>query len=121
MDMQRQPYNFNTGSERMEMLSLLLASVAMISCTCLYLSIPCGALAIIFASLSRGGRMHYGTKAQIALILGSLALAFTALLYTISIVYVIYRFGSLEAYMNYYSNMDYNELLQELMTTTQFP
>ena len=119
--MQQQPYHFHPGSDRLEMTSLVLASIAVLSCTCLYLSIPCGALAIIFATLSRGGQMHYGTKAQVALILGSLALAFTAVLYALSFAYVIFRFGSLEAYMNYYSNMDYNELFQDLMTSTQFP
>jgi len=46
-------------SARMEAVSLILGSIALLSCTCLYLAVPCGALAIIFATLSRGGMMSY--------------------------------------------------------------
>ena len=57
------PYRSN-HSERMAIASMTLGMIALLSCTCLYLSIPCGALAIIFASLSRGGQMRYSGKAQ---------------------------------------------------------
>ena len=49
-----QPYR-SRRSARMEAASLILGSIALLSCTCLYLAVPCGALAVIFATLSRGG------------------------------------------------------------------
>ena len=61
----------------MEAASLILGVIAVISCTCLYLAVPCGALAIIFATLSRGGMMSYTSKAQIGMILGIIALIAT--------------------------------------------
>lgn len=70
------PYRSN-HSERMAIISMTLGMIALISCTCLYLSIPCGALAIIFATLSRGGQMRYSGKAQMGLILGAAALILT--------------------------------------------
>ena len=53
-----QPYR-SRRSARMEAASLILGSIALLSCTCLYLAVPCGALAVIFATLSRGGMMSY--------------------------------------------------------------
>lgn len=64
-----QPYR-SRRSARMEAASLILGSIALLSCTCLYLAVPCGALAVIFATLSRGGMMSYTSKAQIGMILG---------------------------------------------------
>ena len=68
-----QPYR-SRRSARMEAASLILGSIALLSCTCLYLAVPCGALAVIFATLSRGGMMSYTSKAQIGMILGIMAL-----------------------------------------------
>lgn len=131
MDMYQQSNNpiYNQSvsgrpSEHMEIASLTLSIIAMVSCTCLYLSIPCGALAIIFASLSRGGQMRYGTKAQIGMILGILALVFTTVLYAASFAAVLYQYGSIDEFLKAYSDMsglDYNELMQELMPSTQIP
>lgn len=68
-NMYGQPVSGN-HSDRMEIAAMTLGIISIVSCTCLYLAIPCGALAIILASLSRGGQMRYGAKAQVGLILG---------------------------------------------------
>lgn len=107
----------NTGSERMEIASLTLGIIAVASCLCLYLSIPCGALAIILANLSRGGRMQYGNKAQVGLILGIIGLAFTILIYGCSFAIALHEYGSIEGILRAYSQMngmDYEELIQQL-------
>ncbi len=62
-NMYGQPVSGN-HSDRMEIAAMTLGIISIVSCTCLYLAIPCGALAIILASLSRGGQMRYGAKAQ---------------------------------------------------------
>ena len=66
-NMYGQPVSGN-HSDRMEIAAMTLGIISIVSCTCLYLAIPCGALAIILASLSRGGQMRYGAKAQAGLI-----------------------------------------------------
>ena len=109
-------------SDRMELASLTLGIVAVISCACLYLSIPCGALAVIFANLSRGGRMQYGGRAQIGMILGIIAVAFTIVLYGVSVAWAFYQYGSLEGIMRAYSDMmgmDYEELMEQMYPNLQ--
>lgn len=117
-----QPYN-NRQNTRMEVAALTLAIIAMVSCVCLYLSIPCAALAIIFASLSRGGEMQYSTMAQIGLILGIIALVLTITLYAASFGVVLYQYGSIEEFLKAYpdtSESNFNDLMQQLMPSTQF-
>lgn len=104
-------------SRPMEYASLILGIVALVGCTCIYLSLPCGAIAIILATLSRSGEMTYGSKAQAGLMLGIFALVFTVLLYGVSFAALLYEYGSIEGIMDAYSEMsgmDYNELLKEL-------
>lgn len=125
MDMQNQPYN-NTflqpgpyrRSERMEITAMTLGIISLISCTCLYISIPCGALAIIFASLSRGGGMTYGARAQLGLILGIIGLSATIILYGLSFAVALQQYGSIEGILKASADMagmDYNEMMQQLM------
>ena len=99
-----QPYR-SRRSARMEAASLILGSIALLSCTCLYLAVPCGALAVIFATLSRGGMMSYTSKAQIGMILGIMG-------------YAIHQYGSIDGFLKAYSDMqgmDYNELMEQFM------
>lgn len=107
----------NPRSEPMEYASLILGILALVGCTCIYLSLPCGAIAIILATLSRSGEMAYGSKAQAGLMLGIFALVFTVLLYGVSFAALLYEYGSIEGILDAYSElagMDYNELLQQL-------
>lgn len=99
-------------------LPLILGSIALLSCTCLYLAVPCGALAVIFATLSRGGMMSYTSKAQIGMILGIIALIATIVLYASVLGYAIHQYGSIDGFLKAYSDMqgmDYNELMKQFM------
>lgn len=113
------PYRSN-HSERMAITSMTLGMIALISCTCLYLSIPCGALAIIFATLSRGGQMRYSGKAQIGLIFGAAAIILTIIVYAASFGLALAQYGSIDGILKAYSDMvgiDYNDLIQQLYQT----
>ena len=113
------PYS-SKHSERMAITSLALGMIALLSCTCLYLSIPCGALAIIFATLSRGGEMRYTGKAQIGLILGTSALVLTTIIYIAAFAFALAEYGSIDGILKAYSDMsgiDYNDLIQQLYQT----
>ena len=107
-----QPYR-SRRSARMEAASLILGSIA-----CLYLAVPCGALAVIFATLSRGGMMSYTSKAQIGMILGIMALVAAIGLYASVLGYAIHQYGSIDGFLKAYSDMqgmDYNELMKQFM------
>lgn len=113
------PYRSN-HSERMAIASMTLGIIALIGCTCLYLSIPCGALAIIFATLSRGGQMRYSGKAQMGLILGASAIILTVLVYAGSFALMLMQYGSIDGILKAYSDMsglDYNDLIRQLYQT----
>lgn len=115
-----QPYyspQTNRNSERMAIASITLGMTALLCCTCLYLSIPFGALAIIMATLSRGGQMRYSGKAQMGIILGASALVLTIVLYGASFAIAIAQYGSIDGILKAYSDMagmDYNDLIQQL-------
>lgn len=113
------PYRSN-HSERLAIASMTLGIIALLGCTCLYLSIPCGALAIILATLSRGGQMRYSSKAQIGLIFGAAALILTTIVYGVSFALALSQYGSIEGILKAYSDMtgmDYNDLIQQLYQT----
>ncbi|MCM1283128.1 MAG: hypothetical protein NC180_02065 [Muribaculaceae bacterium] len=116
-----QPYDpwqySDKRSQSMELTSLILGVAAVTGCACLYLALPCGALAVILALLSRGGSMELGQKAQVGLILGIFALVLTIVLYGVSFGVALYQYGSMENILKAYSEMsgmDYDELLQQL-------
>ena len=107
-----QPYR-SRRSARMEAASLILGSIALLSCTCLYLAVP-----VIFATLSRGGMMSYTSKAQIGMILGIMALVAAIGLYVSVLGYAIHQYGSIDGFLKAYSDMqgmDYNELMEQFM------
>lgn len=113
-NMYGQPVSGN-HSDRMEIAAMTLGIISIVSCTCLYLAIPCGALAIILASLSRGGQIRYGAKAQVGLILGIIGIVLTAVIISIYL-FMLYEYGSIEGIFKAYSDMtgiDYNQLLQQ--------
>ena len=97
--------------------SMALGILSLTTCSCLFLSLPCSALAIIFALLSRGGETTMNSYAKIGLGFGIAGLSLTILLYACAFAYAIYTYGSLENYLRAYSQMqgmDYEELMRRL-------
>lgn len=80
----------------MESAAMVLGVSSIILCNCLYLSIPFGALAILFALLSRGSRMSMSAKARNALVLGILGIIVTVIFYTYAFYVAIHEAGSFE-------------------------
>lgn len=127
MDQQfyHQPYNpappRDRRSHSMEPASLILGTIAVVTCSCLYISITCGALAVILGLLSKGGEHSMGGKAKAGVTLGILGLVFTIALIIASFAFVISYYGSLEGMLQAYcemTGMDYNELYQMLFSTS---
>ena len=110
------PYT-SKGSGRMQIAAMILGIISIASCTCLYLAIPCGALAVILGVLSRGGQMKFENKAQIGIFLGLIGLSFTIVLFTSSFLYSLREYGSIEGILRAYAEMngmDYEEMMQQL-------
>lgn len=112
------PRNFNNKrSQGMETASLVLGIIAIASCTCLYVSIICGSLSMLFALLSKGGASSMSSRAMFCFVLGLVSVLVTICFYTVSIVYMLHEYGSLSGILNAYSDMtgiDYNDLIEQI-------
>lgn len=88
-----------------EAASMVLSIGALVSCTCFYGAYIMGALAILFALLSKGGQMKMSSKARFGLIAGIAAIVLTTVV-TIGSVYIaIEEFGSIENVLREYCRM----------------
>lgn len=112
------PRNFNNKrSQEMETASLVLGIIAIASCTCLYVSIICGSLSMLFALLSKGGASSMSSRAMFCFVLGLVSVLITICFYTVLIVYMLHEYGSLSGILNAYSDMtgiDYNDLIEQI-------
>lgn len=85
--------------------SMFLAIGAVLSCAFFYGAYIMGALAILFALLSRGEQMKLSSKAKFGLIVGIVAIILTTVM-TIGAVYIaIEEFGSIENALREYCQM----------------
>lgn len=115
------PQQFRAYSKKpvnyFETASWALGICAILSCTFFYVSYMFGALAILFALLSRGGHMKLSPKARLGLFLGIFAIIFTTVV-TVGAFYIaIEEFGSIENLLREYCNMyglDFEELYGDM-------
>ena len=92
-------------SQGMEVASLVLGIISISTCTCLYTGIICGALAVMFALLSRGGQMRLSPRAKAGGWLGIAGIAATGALYVFAYVFAISQYGSLANLLRAYCDM----------------
>ena len=88
MDQNYNPYGNPQNNTRprpnyMETFAFTLALFSIVTCTCCYLSLPMGAVAIVLALLSRGGQMKLRSKAKLAIAVGIIGLALTIGMYAL--------------------------------------
>ena len=94
--------------------SLVCGVISLITCTCFYGSYILGALAILFALLSRGGQMKMSSKAKLGLILGIIGIVFTTIVTIAAFVWALNEYGSMEGIIQEFCNMygyDYEEFM----------
>lgn len=113
------PYGYpqHKPTNSFETAAMLLGFASLVMCSCLYISIPTGALAIIFALLSRGKKMELGSKAKIGLILGIIGIVITIIFYIFALYIAIQEYGSLEALLRESCEMagyDYDTLFGDM-------
>ena len=90
------PHSFNPRGNMMESVATSLGTTSIILSSCLYVSIPCGALAILFALLSRGEKMTLSAQARNGLLLGITGIVVTVAFYAYALYTGIQDAGSLE-------------------------
>ena len=88
--------NLSKKPNYMEIAALALGIASLATCSCCYISIPAGALAIVLGLLSRGGKMKLSSKAQIGIILAAVGIILTVVFYGISFYLAILEYGSIE-------------------------
>lgn len=93
-------------SKRLENAAFICGIIAIATPCVVYPSLICGALAIVFALLSRGGEQTMTSRSKIGLTLGAIGLGIVILMivYTLVIAYVYYG-GFWEMARDVYSSM----------------
>lgn len=92
-------------SQAMMTAAIILSVIAISTICCFYLSFVCGALAMTFALLSKGGELTMSQNAKTALYIGAAAMVLTVVLTILSFVTVILRYGSLDAFLKAYAEL----------------
>ena len=90
-------------SHAMEMAAVLFAVFSMLGCMVIYIAVPCGALAILLAFLSRGKTRKLKGQARFAAILGAAGMI-SSVLITAYLFYQICTNPSLRAQVRYIFN-----------------
>lgn len=115
-------YYYPQRSTHFETAALTLGILSIVCCTCIYLSIVLGALAIIFALLSKGGTTSMSTKALISLILGVSGIVLTVAFFGISLYTMLVQYGSFENILRTYCTMaglDFDQIYGPLFSAPQ--
>lgn len=88
-----------------EMFSFTFAIVSIISCTVIYSAYLFGALAILFALLSRGPQMKLSSKSKASIFMGICAIVLSTVIFVVSFLFLLEQYGSLEGILRAGSDM----------------
>ena len=100
----------------------ILGIAGIVSCLTFYGAYICGALAAMFALLSRGGQMTMSPKAKRGFVLGILAIVLTTVLFIAAFYIAIDMYGSIEGILREYCEIygyEFEELFGEMFTQYQ--
>lgn len=89
------PQESRRRSRRMENAALILGVIAIVTPCVVYPALICGALAIVFALLSRGGEHTLTPRAKIGLTLGSIGLGIVLLMIVCTFVVAEVYYGGI--------------------------
>lgn len=111
-----------------EKIAFALGISSILSCGIIYISFMTGSMAILFAILSKGGSMKFGSKAKLGAILGVIGLILTIIFYTIAFQIALAEYGSIEGILReacellgYDFEMLYGQFFQQNLAIPPFP
>lgn len=79
-----------------EKISFALGITSILTCSIIYISFIAGSMAILFAILSKGGNMKFGSKARRGAVFGVVGLILTIIFYAIAFQIALAEYGSIE-------------------------
>ena len=85
--------------------AIVLSVIAIATTCCIYSSIVCGSLSIILALLSRGDKKQLTPQGKLAVTTSTMAIVISAVATIIMFVITIRQYGSLEDFMQAYSEI----------------
>ena len=91
----------------METAAIILGILALVGSTCFYLSIPCAAIGILLALLSRGRKAHLSSRAKTGLCISAAGLILTVGLTSYTVYHYRDLFSSSEFQQRMKDYMDY--------------
>ena len=95
-------YYSQSKTNKMAIMAMIFGIISIASCYVFYVSIPLGAMAAIFASLSRNQSYNYSKKARTGMILGLVGIVASAIITGILITILLREFGSFEGILREY-------------------
>ena len=95
-------YYSQPKANKMAIMAMIFGIISIASCYVCYISIPLGAMAAIFASLSRNQSYSYSKKARTGMILGLVGIVVSAIVTSIFLTILLREFGSLEGILREY-------------------
>lgn len=88
-----------------EFFAFAFAIASLISCTFIYTAYLFGGLAVLFAILSRGPQMKFSEKAKKSIFFGICGIVLSTVIFTVSFLYLLHEYGSLEGILRAGSEM----------------
>ena len=110
-------HNDNRRSAAFESAAYTLSIISLVGCTCIYVSVICGALAIIFALLSAGGASSMSRRAVWAIWFAAAGIVLTLCVTAYSFYTTLQTYGSLEGLLRAYAEqigISYEDLIESL-------
>ncbi|SDB33366.1 hypothetical protein SAMN02910417_02474 [Eubacterium oxidoreducens] len=95
--------------------ALALSVVGLVTCCCVYTSFICGALAIIFAFLSKGNQDRLAPMARRSVMIAVISYVFAGVVIALSLASIISHYGSLSYIVENYDAI-YQDLLNQAQT-----
>ena len=89
-------------TNKMAIVAMIFGVISIASCWLFYISIPMGAMAAIFASLSRNWRHDYSKQARTGMILGLIGIVASVIITSIFFTILLRTFGSIEGILREY-------------------
>jgi hypothetical protein len=100
--------------------SFALGVVAIVCACCIYLSLVCGALSIIFAVLSKNTENTYSRQAKTGILLSVIGIILSIVMLTVTLGLEIRNAGGIDSFIQKYEKIydNYNDYFEEMYGDT---